>query len=79
MPGFAIYRLWNLGQVTEILCTSEKNGDIHSSDLIWIINKLNYSVCLEECLPISNAQEVLAININVDFQATILLPCLFHI
>lgn len=51
-----------------MLCASETNGDINSSRLMGIINKLNHAVHLEECLPVSNAQEVLAININVVFQ-----------
>lgn len=51
-----------------MLCASETNGGINSACLIGIINKLNHAVHLEEILPVSNAQEVLAMNINVVFQ-----------
>lgn len=52
----------------------KKKSDINSSYLLWIINKLSSAVFWEECLPLSNSQEALAVNINADLPEAFLWP-----
>lgn len=75
IPRFAIYKLWNLDQIIWILRVSGgKKSDINSSYLLWIINKSSSAVFWEECLPLSNSQEALAVNINADLPEAFLWP-----
>ena len=63
-----------LTKLLEFSVPLEKKSDINSSYLVWIINKSSSAVFLEECLPLSNSQEALAVNINADLPAAFLWP-----